>query len=440
MKGREMMLDKLDRIQLTLNHIEANLKAEIQISELGKMAGYSSSYYSDLFRKATGLTLKQYLLHRRLTHALYEVSKGMGLQDAALEYGFDTYAGFYRAFCRKYGCGPSDYLKDHKPARPYKMILKQEERIMVSKKTIQKILVHWGKENDTINEVYYEGSGQISENDFYVGEEWILKISAMPGGLEKHMSISESLKKSGLSVSLPIPSLEGKMIVQEGELFCILCQRVKGIRLNSKQLFSENGKELAYQFGRTIGQIHLALEKMDTQLYQEYHLYDVVRTWAIPEIQKKSILTASFIKEYSQTFGEIYEELPQQMIHRNMNLSYVYTKNGVLSGITDFELSEYSIRLFDPCYAATGILSENFENREDHIRNWIVLYKEILKGYDTVIHLTENEKKAAPYVVFSIQLICTAYFSSMDKFADLARVNEKILLHLAKHTEELSII
>ncbi len=166
-----MMLDNLDRIQLTLNHIEANLKAEIQISELGKMAGYSSSYYSDLFRKATGLTLKQYLVHKRLTHALYEVSKGMGLQDAALEYGFDTYAGFYRAFCRKYGCGPSDYLKGHKPARPYKMNLKQEERIMVSKKTIQKILVHWGQENDTINEVYYEGSGQISENDFYVGEE-----------------------------------------------------------------------------------------------------------------------------------------------------------------------------------------------------------------------------------------------------------------------------
>ena len=68
-----MMLDNLDRIQLTLNHIEANLKAEIQISELGKMAGYSSSYYSDLFRKATGLTLKQYLVHKRLTHALYEV-------------------------------------------------------------------------------------------------------------------------------------------------------------------------------------------------------------------------------------------------------------------------------------------------------------------------------------------------------------------------------
>lgn len=435
-----MVLNDLDRIQLTLDHMEANLKAEIQISELGRMAGYSGSYYSDLFRKATGLTLKQYLVHRRLTHALYEISKGMEMQDAALEYGFDTYAGFYRAFCRKYGCGPSDYLKDHKPARPYKINLKQEERIMVSKKTIRKILVHWGKEKDTVSDVYYEGSGQLSENDFYVGKEWILKISDMPGRLEKHVSVSEALKKSGLAVSLPFPSLEGSVVVQEGELFCILCQRVKGTRLSSRQLFSENGRELADQFGRMTGQIHMALEKMDTKLYQEYHLYDTVRTWAIPEMQKKGILPGSFVREYGQKFGAIYEELPTQMIHRNMNLSYVYTKDGALSGITDFELSEYSIRLFDPCYAATGILSENFEDQEEHIRKWIVLYKEILKGYDTVVHLTEAEKKAAPYVVFSIQLICAAYFSSKDKFADLARVNEKMLLRLMEHTDELSII
>ena len=188
------------------------------------------------------------------------------------------------------------------------------------------------------------------------------------------------------------------------------------------------------------GQIHMALEKMDTKLHQEYHLYDTVRTWAIPEMQKKGILPGSFVREYEQKFGTIYEELPKQMIHRNMNLSYVYTKDGALSGITDFELSEYSIRLFDPCYAATGILSENFEDQEEHIRKWIVLYKEILKGYDTVVHLTEAEKRAAPYVVFSIQLICAAYFSSKDKFADLARVNEKMLLRLMEHTDELSII
>lgn len=56
---------------------------------------------------------------------------GMGMQDTALKYGFDTYAGFYRAFCHKYDCGPSDYLKDHKPARPCKINLKQKEPIMM---------------------------------------------------------------------------------------------------------------------------------------------------------------------------------------------------------------------------------------------------------------------------------------------------------------------
>ena len=52
--------------------------------------------------------------------------------ETALEYGFDTYAGFYMAFCREYGCSPAVYLKDHNPVRPYRINLKQEEKIMLS--------------------------------------------------------------------------------------------------------------------------------------------------------------------------------------------------------------------------------------------------------------------------------------------------------------------
>ena len=32
-----------------------------------------------------------------------------------------------------------------------------------------------------------------------------------------------------------------------------------------------------------------------------------------------------------------------------------------MAGFTDFELSQINLRLFDPCYAATGILTENLE-------------------------------------------------------------------------------
>ena len=61
-----MVLDTLDRVQLTLDYMEQNLKAEIQAKELSKIAGYSEVYYSELFKKVTGIPMGQYLTRRKL--------------------------------------------------------------------------------------------------------------------------------------------------------------------------------------------------------------------------------------------------------------------------------------------------------------------------------------------------------------------------------------
>lgn len=434
-----MVLDHLDRVQLTLDYMEQNLKTEIQVKELSRMAGYSDAYYSELFKKVTGISMGQYLTRRKLAHAICEIAAGRRMLETALEYGFDTYAGFYRAFCREYGCSPAVYLKDHNPARPYRINLKQEEKIMLSKKAIRKILSHWELEQETVSEIYYEGSGRSSENDFWVGEEYVMKTSALAGGLKKHIEISQALQESAIHVSEPVPAKNGKLLLQEGEVYCILCRRPKGTRLDSKKLFSQRDEEMAYRFGEITGKLHLALSRLEQDICQENHLYDTVRTQAFQEIRKKagSQSLTSFEREYEQTFGELYKKLPKQLIHRNMNLSYIFVEEGRMTGVTDFELSEYGIRLFDPCYAATGILSENFTDQEECISRWLPLYKNILKGYDDMVHLTEEERKAVPYVVFSIQLICTAYFSGKEKYAELATINERMLMRLMEHKAEL---
>lgn len=434
-----MVLDTLDKVQLTLDYMEQNLKAEIQVKELSKIAGYSEVYYSELFKKVTGIPMGQYLTRRKLAHAICEIAAGRRMLETALEYGFDTYAGFYRAFCREYGCSPAVYLKDHNPVRPYRINLKQEEKIMLSKKAIKGILAHWEMEQEVVGEIYYEGSGQSSESNFQVGEEYMLKTSALSGGLKRHIEISQALKESYIHVSEPVPAKDGKLLVQEGEIYCILCHRMKGNRLYSRKLFAHGDEEMAYRFGEITGKLHLALSRLEQDICQENHLYDSVRTQAFQEIREKAglRLPASFEKEYEQNFGEIYKRLPKQVIHRNMNLNYILVEQGSMTGVTDFELSEYGIRLFDPCYAATGILTENFTDQEECISRWLPLYRKILKGYDDVVHLTEEEKKAVPYVVFSIQLICTAYFSGKEKYADLAKINEHILMRLIERKEEL---
>ena len=109
-------------------------------------------------------------------------------------------------------------------------------------------------------------------------------------------------------------------------------------------------------------------------------------------------------------------------------------------GLYRFELSERNVRIFDPCYAATAILSESFEDgNEAKLAKWIQMYKNIIYGYDTVVKLTEEEKKAVPYVVLSNQLLALAWFAGQEKFRELDETNKKMTEWLVSVFEELRI-
>ena len=103
-------------LQRSLDLIEENLRAEITVQELCDDAGFSLYHYYRLFEAATGMSVKRYISRRKLLHAVYEMHQGMDAIDAALTYGFQTHAGFYKAFRREFGCAPSEYLRISAPA------------------------------------------------------------------------------------------------------------------------------------------------------------------------------------------------------------------------------------------------------------------------------------------------------------------------------------
>lgn len=83
-------------IQDGMEYIEENLKTQISAEEMASRAGFSLYHYYLLFRSATGMPVMQYILRRRLLHGIYEIRCGRTGIDVALDYGFDTYAGFYK--------------------------------------------------------------------------------------------------------------------------------------------------------------------------------------------------------------------------------------------------------------------------------------------------------------------------------------------------------
>ena len=132
--------------------------------------------------------------------------------------------------------------------------------------------------------------------------------------------------------------------------------------------------------------------------------------------------------------------LPVQLIHHNPTPSDFLIRQGKPAGFIEFENTEKAIRLFDPCYVSTGILSESFEDgNEEKLRQWGLLYQNILRGYDSVNPLSEKEKEALPYIVFSIQMICVHIFSESEKYAELAEINQKMLRQLIAHRDMLTL-
>ena len=412
-------------IQNSIDYIEDNLKTEITAKELSEMAGFSMFHYYRLFQSAVGMPVMQYITRRRLLHALYDMHCGEKIITVALTYGFETQAGFYKAFVREFGYTPTEFLNMSKKKEPYRINLIKEEHIMVSHKKIKDILLNWGLENEKLTDIIYAETGNVSESACYVGDNYIIKYSPNLGNVEKHISLSQAMESVGLLTATPIKTTDGRYVVAAGKLYFYVTKRLTGTQLKASTLYLEEYMSKARFIGEVIGQLNIALAQLDTVVNQA-NIFKSAKEWAIPTLADKMGLPKKFIERYEKEFGDVYEALPQQIIHRDPNPGNIIL-SGENWGILDFDLSERNVRIFDPCYAATAILSESFdEGNVDKLSRWIMIYKDIMYGYDAVAKLSENEWKAIPYVVITNQFISTAWFSKQEKYKELYETNKKI--------------
>ena len=424
-------MDNRATIQKSLDYIEEYLQAEITAAELAEMTGFSLFHYYRLFQQATGLPVMQYILRRRLLHGIYAIKEGSSKIDAALLYGFDTYAGFYKAFCREFGSTPSEFLKSCRAKRPYRIDITKEEHMTITHKKAAQILKHWNLEGEAIADIYYDGTGNKNDSACYVGEKYVLKFTANLGKLKKHIEVSKALHSIGLLSAVPVLTTDGAEFIHDGEVYFYLTRRLPGEQMVSNRFGEGDGRFV----GEIIGQLHLALSRIE-DCVSETDLLATVRDWALPKAKVALNLSDAFCKEYLDTFANLYSNLPRQIIHRNPNPGNIICEDAQW-GFIDFELAERNARIYDPCYAATAVLSETFGQDND---KWFGIYRDIICGYDSVVRLTANERKAIPYVILANQFVCVAWFAEQDKYAELFETNKKMTAWLIERFEELKDI
>lgn len=122
-------MELLTMLQQVIDYIDDHIKEEIAPEFLARLAGYSPYHFYRLFQKQIGYTLMDYVLKRKLQFALYELINGRKVVEIAMDYGFETHAGFTKAFKKCFGSPPSLY-KLHcplsLPQKPDLMSLRQK--------------------------------------------------------------------------------------------------------------------------------------------------------------------------------------------------------------------------------------------------------------------------------------------------------------------------
>ena len=100
-------------VERTLVFINENIAEKITLDELSGIANMSKTSYSVAFKKATGMTVWEYILNARVELASsYLIEKKANVTEVALMCGFNNTAHFSKIFKKIKGSTPSEFKKE----------------------------------------------------------------------------------------------------------------------------------------------------------------------------------------------------------------------------------------------------------------------------------------------------------------------------------------
>lgn len=97
-----------------LRYIDTNLSEKITLETLEQTFYLDGTYISRQFKKHTGLTLRSYLLERRISRACTLLASDLSITEVCHQAGFSDYANFIRSFTKATGISPGKYAKQIK--------------------------------------------------------------------------------------------------------------------------------------------------------------------------------------------------------------------------------------------------------------------------------------------------------------------------------------
>ncbi len=283
-----------------------------------------------------------------------------------------------------------------------RIIAKEKERYQKMKTVLEQILAEWDIGDRQLMQIY--------PSAWEVGHSYVIKVYDNKEQLERNIKISEILGECGIPVAKIIPTKEGGKFVEYNNLYFFMSEKLRGSNISDMK-----DNVMAREMGCAMARLHRAFIKCEQEVdFWDNSLLGEMKGWIRENLEHngwKLLGNEEFLIAFQQ-LERVYDNLPKQLIHRDVHFGNFLFFDGKLSGYIDFDLSQRNIRIFDVCYFLAGLLAEETDDAFTK-KEWLEITKSVIAGYESMSQLSSEEKKAIPCVMACVEILFAAYFIGM---------------------------
>ena len=118
------------QVEKVKQYISEHLADELTLDIIAEVGGYSAYHFARQFKSACGMSVMEYVSGERLERSKADLANGDKVIDVAMRYGFDTHAGFTKAFGAAFGCSPKEYAI-HAFNMKGEIIMENDSRVVI---------------------------------------------------------------------------------------------------------------------------------------------------------------------------------------------------------------------------------------------------------------------------------------------------------------------
>lgn len=101
--------EKLSRLSISLmNYLDTHFAEDIDLDKLSRRFFCSVSSICHVFKRDFGISIKKYVIKKRINSACMAIQNGEKPEQACVKYGFGNYSSFYRDYKKYMGISPAE--------------------------------------------------------------------------------------------------------------------------------------------------------------------------------------------------------------------------------------------------------------------------------------------------------------------------------------------